>query len=67
MCDITAVFPPDIRQIQGRVLASHSDGTFTVKYADGEIEEDVPDNCMRAAAPQEHRGRSDYRKDERRR
>lgn len=35
--------------MEGRVLASHGDGTFTIKYADGQTEEDVPDKCMRVA------------------
>lgn len=30
------------------MLASHGDGTFTVKYSDGQTEEDVPKACVRA-------------------
>lgn len=32
------------------MLASHGDGTFTVKYSDGQVEEDAPKACVRAAA-----------------
>lgn len=32
------------------MLADHGDGTFTVKYADGQTEEDVPRECVRATA-----------------
>lgn len=32
------------------MLADHGDDTFTVKYADGQTEEDVPRACVRAAA-----------------
>lgn len=35
---------------EGEVLANHGDGTFTVKYADGQTEEDVPRACVRATA-----------------
>lgn len=37
-------------QEDGRVLASHGDGTFTVEYSSGKAEEDVPKRCIRAAA-----------------
>lgn len=30
------------------MLACHGDGTFTVKYSDGQTEEDVPKACVRA-------------------
>ena len=32
------------------MLADHGDGTFTVKYAAGQTEEDVPRECVRATA-----------------
>ena len=31
------------------MLASHGDGTFTIKYSSGLTEEDVPKACIRAA------------------
>lgn len=34
----------------GEVLADHGDGTFTVKYANGQTEDDVPRECVRATA-----------------
>lgn len=41
------------------MLASHGDGTFTVKYSDGQTEEDVPKACVRAVAGSAgERGRS---------
>ena len=32
------------------MLASHGDGTFTIKYSDGQAEDDVPKTCMRPTA-----------------
>lgn len=42
------------------MLAVHGDGTFTVKYASGQTEEDVPSAYVRATAPTTRRlgGRS---------
>lgn len=56
------------------MLARHGDGTFTIKYSDGQTEEDVPESCVRAAAAAPRgrsrdrrsasRGRRDSRPDE---
>lgn len=53
------MFPP-YSQAQGEVLASHGDGTFTVKYLDGQTEDDVPEACLRSAA-----GRREGRREQR--
>ena len=39
------------------MLASHGDGTFTVKYLDGQTEDDVPEACLRSAAGRRERRR----------
>lgn len=44
-----------ILEVGGRVLATHGDGTFTVKYANGETEEDVPKACIRVETGRERR------------
>lgn len=44
--------------MEARVLASHGDGTFTIKYSDGQTEDDVPKACMRAPAERKGRGSS---------
>lgn len=50
------IFPPFF-QAEGEVLASHGDGTFTVKYLDGQTEDDVPEACLRSAAGRRERRR----------
>ncbi len=46
-----------LTQVEGKVLASHGDGTFTIKYADGQTEEDAPKECVRTPpAPARDRG-----------
>lgn len=55
-CNVN-LFPPNSAQIKGEVLADHGDGTFTIKYSDGQTEEDVPEACVRAVATGEE-GRS---------
>ena len=53
------------------MLACHGDGTFTIKYRDGQTEEDVPESCVRTAAAvprgrsRDHRGASRVRRDSR--
>ncbi|CAB1112242.1 unnamed protein product [Ectocarpus sp. CCAP 1310/34] len=63
-----------IEGAEGEVLACHGDETFTIKYSDGQTEEDVPESCVRAAAAAPRgrsrdrrsasRGRRDSRPDE---
>lgn len=38
------------------MLADHGDGTFTIKYSDGQTEEDVPEACARAVPRSDSRG-----------